>query len=231
MEMFVTKIEDRASAVALIEAAEVLIEKASNYQTIKTEADASLVGEYRARLNKHITDLDNERLEMGKGLRDTLAKINEKFNTPINLLKQKLAQVDAVLRAYLAEQRRLADEAEARRKEAEETARREREREVQQAAELGIEAPAPLPPPVMTDVVMPSPTKIAGTYGSKIGTREVWKYKIVDIKKVPEAYLVPPEERVNKSVLNALAKSQKGNASVRGIEFFCEDAMTSRVVT
>lgn len=210
-----------------IEAAEVLASKVEKYTVVKDETHAALVGEFRARLNAHIKALDTERLEMGEGARRTLARINEKYNAKINELKGYLAQVDSGLRTYLAEQRRKAEEAERARRQAEIEAASAREAELAQAAELGIEAPPPPPPEPLPPAIV---TNITGTAGSKVGTREVWKYRIVDIKKVPEQYLVPPEERVNKAVLNALAKSQKENAKVKGIEFYAEDTIQSRIV-
>lgn len=51
----------------------------------------------------------------------------------------------------------------------------------------------------------------------------------MNIKQVPEAFLVPPEERVNKAALNALARSQKDKAKVKGIEFYSEETLQSRV--
>lgn len=216
-----------AERTEVIEVAEVLADKAQKYTVVRDEADAALVGEFRARLNAHIKALDKERLEMGEGARQTLARINAKYNDKINELKGYLKQVDTGLRDYLTEQRRKAEEAERARRAAEEEARRAREAELAEAEKLGIEAPPepePEPPPPAVT------TNITGSAGSKVSTREVWKYRIVDIKKVPEAYLVPPEDRVNKSVLNALAKSQKDQAKVKGIEFYCEDTIQSRVL-
>lgn len=210
----------------VIEAADVLAEKAAKYTHVTDENHAALVGEFRARLNDHIKALDKERLEMGAGARETLARINAKYNEKIEELRTYLKQVDSGLRVFLQDQRRRAEEAERARQEAERAAAKARAAEVKAAEKAGIEPPPPEPPPPVVTI----PTKIVGTAGSKVGTREVWKYRITNISKVPAAYLVPPEERVNKSVLNALAKSQKDKAKVPGIEFYCEDTIQSRVV-
>lgn len=228
-----TRIEDREQAVALIEAAEVLIAKAEKYEKIETDADAELVGEYRARVNQHMKDLEKERLEMGSGLRDTLDRINAKFNGHIATLKEKLARTDFVLRKYLTDKRERdeAERREAERKVREEQERRDAEQRAveAEAAQLGIEPPPPLPAPIV-EAPPPVSSGLTGRYGSKVATRDNWKYRVVNIKKVPDQYLLPPEERVNKSVLNALARSQKDKASVPGIEFYSEESIASRVV-
>lgn len=217
---------DIAGRSETIEAAEVLAERASKYFSVADDAQASLVGEFRAQLNAKIKDLDAERLDMGSGLRASLEKINAKYNGKITELKSILSRVDAGLRTYLVEQRRRAEEAERERVEAERRAREDQAAAEAQAAEAGVEPP----PPVVFEAPPPVETKITGTMGSRVSTRDVWKWRITDIKKVPEQYLVAPEDRVQKSVLNALAKSQKENARVKGIEFYCEDTITSRVV-
>lgn len=212
----------------LIEAAEVLLDRAGRFNVIQSDADAGLAAEYRARVHQQIKDLDAERLDMGEGLRQTLEKINGKFRGPIEALKSKLKLVDEALKAYLEQKRQLALAAERAAREQEEA----RQREI--AAARAAAAAANLPPPPEPEplpVVAPieKPKGIAGSYGSKVGTRDNWKYRIVDIKKVPEAFLVPVEERVNKAALNAMARSMKGEAKVKGIEFYCEESLTSRV--
>lgn len=223
----------------LIEAAEALLERAGKFQVIQSDADAGLAAEYRARVNEQIKQLDAERLDMGEGLRATLAKINARFNAPIDALKEKLKMVDTAIKAYLTQQRALAEAAEKARREQEEQRRREEARrqaeieEARRAAEAANLPPPPEPEPLPPAVIEPAPEfvteRIGGTYGSKVSTRDIWKYRIVDIKKVPEEFLVPVEDRVNKSALNALAKSMKDKAKVKGIEFYCEEILQSRV--
>lgn len=59
--------------------------------------------------------------------------------------------------------------------------------------------------------------RVAGSFGSKTTMRDNWTYRIVDITKVPEAFLVAPEARV-----------QKAAASVPGIEFYNDPTIQSR---
>jgi hypothetical protein len=222
----------------LIAAAEVLLDRAGKFQVIQTPAEAELAAEYRARVNQQIKDLDAERLDMGAGLRETLLKINTRFNAPIEALKAKLGIVDLALKGYMAQQRALAEAAERARREQEEARKREEARrlaEIEAARKAAEEAnlpppePEPLPAPIPDPVPEFTTTRIEGSYGSKVGTREVWKYRIADIKKVPEQFLVPVEDRVNKGALNALARSMKDKAKVKGIEFYADETLQSRV--
>lgn len=75
---------------------------------------------------------------------------------------------------------------------------------------------------------VPTTRAIAGTYGSKTTMRDNWKYKVVDVSQVPEHLLVPPEERVQKAALNAMARAQKDKAKVPGIEFYNDPTPMSR---
>jgi membrane protein involved in colicin uptake len=112
-----------------------------------------------------------------------------------------------------AEARAAAEKAEADRMAAEKAAAAEREAAERRALEL---ASAPVAADTKT---------VAGKFGSKSGMRENWKYRVVDIRLVPENFLVAPDERVQKATLNALARSMKGQASVAGIEFYNEPVM------
>ena len=86
--------------------------------------------------------------------------------------------------------------------------------------------------PWLTDTPPPSvPASITGSHGSRVGTREVWKWRVVEFGKVPKKFRRPPEECVDASTLTAMAKSQKEKASVPGIEFYKDEAITSRVVS
>jgi hypothetical protein len=115
-----------------------------------------------------------------------------------------------------ADAREVAERAERERADQEREAAADREHAEQRALEIA-SAPAAI------DL-----RSIGGTFGSKTSQRENWKYRVVDIAKVPEQFLVAPDERVQKSVLNALARSQKAAAQVPGIEFYNDPILASR---
>ncbi len=72
---------------------------------------------------------------------------------------------------------------------------------------------------------------IRGSHGSTTGLRDNWVWKLTDISKVPSEYLLPPEERLAKSVLNAKARSIKkaSTDAVPGIEIYNDRVTASRV--
>ena len=87
-----------------------------------------------------------------------------------------------------------------------------------------IEAAASLPAPE------PAQKSMIGVAGSRVGMRDCWIAEVTDPMKVPEAYLIPPIDRVDMKVLNALAKSRKDAAAAPpGVVFKNKPTPTSRV--
>ena len=203
----------------LVESAEVLAGKADKYFAITDQPHAELTAEFRARLKKSIDELDADRLDMGKGARETLERINSRFNARIVPMRDLLKKVDAGLVDW---QRRQREQAEAERRAAEEANRRA----IEEAQETG--APVATVVEVAPTVV---PRTIIGSHGSKTGVREVWKWRVVEFGRVPKKYRKPPEECVEARLLNAEASAHKGDAKVPGIEFFKDEVITSRVVS
>ena len=94
---------------------------------------------------------------------------------------------------------------------------------------------------VVSQAVIPAEVgkSIRGSHGSTTGLRDNWVWRIIDtpeqpasesVKLVPEAYLLPPEERLDKKVLTAKAKSLKkaSTTDVPGIEFYNDPIPASR---
>ena len=218
-----------------------------NMPEVATADDASLVSEYRTQLKKQARDLDNERKTMTEPLRSLTTTLNQKFNVHIERAERAAKLCDNLLMPYMREQKRIREEAEAaeRARKAEEQRLRQEEeetlRKAQQiaaetkdatalkAAEAGVSAAKAALNQLGTrtsEQIVPSKS-VTGSLGAKTGLREIWKYRVVDISKVPEEYLVDPEDRIRKRELNLIAKSQKGDAHVPGIEFYSEDILSS----
>lgn len=239
--------EQSEKTVEIMRALVVLDDSLINMPSVKTEKEAKLVGEYRAQGTKKKNELDAERLAMTKPLRDMQAMLNTKYNDIIDRAKRAVALADNLLRPWMLEQERLRKEAEAKaeaEREATEKAEKEQREATEQAERLAQETtdaaalkeaegkvekaragldeisrrPARLATPART---------LEATLGSKVAINKVWKYRVVDITKVPEKYLVDPADRIRKGDLNKLAKSEKEKASVPGIEFYSEDSMSS----
>jgi hypothetical protein len=92
------------------------------------------------------------------------------------------------------------------RREADAAAAKAAERQ-QQAAEVHIEAP----------VVAKTEVSAAG-----IQMRENWKFRIIDVNKIPRELLIPDEKK-----LGEIAKANKSLAKVDGIEFYNEPVIAA----
>lgn len=234
--------------VNLLSDMDMLESKLENMPNVEDEQQAELVSEYRAQFRaKHIA-LDKERLKMTEGSRATTKMVNDKYNAILDRMNRCTQLADNKLLPYMQERERLRREAEQKRidQEREEAAAEEARKaaedeanriaaESQNAEELheaeakvdeardGLDALRRTPMPA------PAPKKsVTGVLGSSTGMRQNWKYKISDFSKIPDEYLIPEEERLNKGVLSKMARSQQENAFVPGITFYSEDALTSR---
>ena len=228
-----TSLDQSENAVAARDAATVLLESADQFITIDNPPALERAGEFRARLNEHIKELEKERLNMTAGARKTTEMINSAFKAITDPLKEKLGLVDRGLKAWfakLAEQKRQEEweRKEQERLEKEEAEQAETDR-LARIKETGLDEPAPPATLQVSAPVEEAETKVQGSHGSTAGMRDNWKYRVTDIKLVPEAYLLPADERVQKSVLNAIARAQKDKANIPGIMVYNDPIISSRV--
>lgn len=183
--------------------------EADDAATARREEQAKLVREEEARqaaARKTAADAETARLAANKAAADA-AEAVRKAEASGSQRSAKAAQKAA---AEAEATRKAADEAAANSQRQEEEAQRQSEATAQRQQELAS----------MPVVSAASVKRVVGTYGSYTTLRDNWTYEVVDIAKVPDAFLVPAEERIQKSVLNALAKSQKDKANVPGIRFW-----------
>jgi len=236
------------STVVILGKMQELEKHLENMPEVADEEQASLVSEYRTQLKLQAKELDTERLGMTKPIRELTTTLNQKYNVHIERAERAARLCDNLLMPYMQEQKRIREEAEraaAEAKREEDKLKAEEEAALKRAQQIATEtADAAALTEAEGDVSearaalnklgtrtskapMAPAKSVTGALGSKTGLREVWKYKVVDISKVPEEYLLPPEERVRKGELNKVAKSQQGNAAVPGIEFYSEDILSS----
>lgn len=235
------------TTVEIISDMDMLEEKLTNMPNVASDEECEIVSEYRAQFRAKAKLLDKERLAMTEGARATVKMVNEKYTAIIERAQRCTQLADNKLLPFMQERerkRRAAEDAARRQREAEEEALRkeaaakaEAERianetqdaEALKASEAAVrEAREGLNELRRTPVPKVEAKSVDGVLGSSTGLRKVWKYRLTDIAKVPEEYLVPPEERLNKGALNKLAKSEQDMATVPGIEFYYEDTLSSR---
>ena len=63
------------------------------------------------------------------------------------------------------------------------------------------------------------PSKVEKQAGE--GSRKIWKYRIINVDKIPRAFMEPSD-----SLLKAMATSQKEKAKVDGVEFYYETSIS-----
>ncbi|MCC6797688.1 MAG: hypothetical protein IT366_21425 [Candidatus Hydrogenedentes bacterium] len=171
---------------------------------------------------------------------DPVVETAHKAHKAATTLRNKLLDFEADVKglnqrlgAYLAEQRRIADEA---RRAAEQKAREEAERLRREQEEAALakaaaleaegrhvaatlalhEAEKPVPV-VKPEPVMEAP-KVAG-----ISLRDNWKWRVVNEAAVPREFL-----QINESMIGAIVRSQKDRANIPGIEIYNEPISVNR---
>lgn len=168
--------------------------------------------------------LEELRRSMTKPLDDSKAKIMGFFRAPAeDLAAAEKAVKSAMLRFSQEQERERFAEAEQGRRlrrveqervEAEMLAAAEEGRidevEVMYAAQEAAKAiPVPIPP---------SLSKVVG-----IGSRKVWKWRMVDYALVPREYL-----KLDEVVIGTAVRVGQGATVIPGIEVYCEEIVTSR---
>ena len=159
--------------------------------------------------------------------------IQKKFTEGDRPLEDAERQVKAEINRWDQEQEKIRQE---KQREAEEAARQAEEEERLRIATMAEESGATAEEVnaiVDTPVTAVAPP-VAPTYqkASGIGTRENWKARVTDIKKlcaavakgtVPPTYVLP-----NESVLNARAKADKGTLNIPGVVPYNDPIVSGR---
>lgn len=208
MPTIYTAIIQRPAAVEAVEAMAVLAAKIDEICAIESPGEEAKAAEFRARLNQVLKNMDEQRKTMTAGARQTVDMVNGAFKPYIEKGREGLGRVDAALKRY---RKKLREQEEEERRQAE-----------QEAEEAGL-PPSPQPPAPLQS------RRVQGTHGSSVGTRENWRWRITDVSKIPEEYLKPPEERVQRAVVNAYVRANKDKGSIPGIEIYRDDVLTSTV--
>lgn len=187
------------------------------------------------KIKSRTKELDETRKSLTRPIEESKKRIIALFKEPLDYLKRA---EDAVKRAMVgwqneqekirqAEQARLADiqrqEAEKLRLEAaKEAARVEKLKTAAAKANAAAkaeelkakaEAVAAIEPVVESNV-----EDVAG-----ISTKKVWKFKIVDLNKIPRKYMIPDEKYIGQIV-----RASKGTETIEGIEIYSENVISSR---
>jgi hypothetical protein len=177
-----------------------------------------------------------------KGLKAILNEIDQTFNPVIDsahkahreALEAKKKHAEPVLEAeqmvkgklvaWRDERERIRREEERRLAELARIAEQERlAREALAAEEAGdmaeaeaiMEEAVTVQAPVVT--LPPAQPKVSG-----ISTREVWKFRITDVSKIPACYMIPDETKIG-----GVVRAMKGATSIPGVQAYFETVMSA----
>lgn len=67
-----------------------------------------------------------------------------------------------------------------------------------------------------------APVTVEKTEGES--TRKIWKARVIDFAKLPDAFKLP-----NEKALNAMATTTKGPSNIPGVEFYTESVLSVRI--
>lgn len=196
--------------------------------TITNQQGYDAGAEFVVEVKKRYKALDAKEKEMTGPLNKAKGVILDLFRKPKSMYKEAEMFVKDRLIVYEDEQerirkeqeeqlRRQAEVEEARQKKvleedankfAEEWEDEKAEELRKQAKEIHIEAP-----------VLAPRTEIP----KGVSYRKNWKFRIVDINKLPRKYMIP-----NEKLLGDFARATKGTIQIEGIEFYYEKIVSSR---
>lgn len=194
---------------------------------IKTPIDYDTAGEFLKEVKGRAKALEEARKTITAPLDRAKKAVMDLFRDPADFLAKAETNLKRAMLTYSQEQERIRQEQERKlREQAErEEARKRKELEAraQKAEEKGnaekaealreqaeeVHVPRPIVPP--------SANRIAG-----IGERKVWKFRLVDVNKLPREYMIPDEK-----ALGALARSTQGRLTIPGVEFYSESTLSS----
>jgi hypothetical protein len=197
-----------------------------------TQHQASQVLLAIAALRKEVADTFRPMKEAAFKAHRTVCEQEKKHDQP---LADAERAVKAQIGNFVAEQNRLAREAEeAARKAEHERAEREalelsQQRAIEDAVALesigdtvGAQAVLDNPAPMPVRYVAPAPIAPQVAQVSGVSTREDWDFRITDEMAIPREYLL-----VNESAIRALGKTTKGKARIAGVEFYSKQVVAA----
>ena len=168
-----------------------------------------------------IKELDELRKSLTKPLDESKKRIMEFFNKPLDILQKAESHIATAMLNWQREQEKLRQAeinrlAELQRKETERLAKlaaaAEKRGDVAKAEEF--QGRAAVVQAVVPQVAV-KVEKIAG-----IQNRTNWKYRIVDVNKIPREYMIP-----NEVLIGQMARTTKGALKIDGIEIYSEESI------
>ncbi len=215
--------------------ASLLVQNATSIKVVDptTQHQASEILLAIAKLRKEVADTFRPMKEAAFRAHRTVCEQEKRHDEP--LANAERAVKDQIGK-FVAEQNRLAREAEeaARKAERERAEAEARELAQQRAIEdalalesigdvAGAQAVLDHPAPMPVQYVAPAPIAPQVAQVAGVSTREDWDFRVVDESLIPREYLL-----VNESALRSVGKSTRGKARIPGVEFFSRQVVAAR---
>ena len=195
---------------------------------VKTQTDYEIAIEGIKTIEAFGKALDNRRLEITRPIDVAKKSVMDLFKPSV----EKCEQIARVLRngvnAYnQAIERKAAEDRRKAQEEADKKEREERQKlldKAQKAADKGnIEKAAELKEQAQNVTVVPKETPAVVGQPKGVGTRKVWKARVVEANLVPRAYLMVDEDKLAKQ-----ATATENTMPVPGVEFYSETITSIR---
>lgn len=218
----------------VVEQTEIMVKTYDNY-LISTQETYANAGEDLRAIKSKSKELDDLRKSLTKPLDESKKRIMEFFNRPLDFLAKAESAVKSAMLKYQqaqeairrAEEKRLADiqrkaaeELERQAREAEEKAGKLKSAKAKEAAEL--KAKELREKAAVTEAIAPAvESKVEAVAG--ISTRTIWRFRIVDVNKIPREYMIPDEK-----LIDSFGKATRGQKKIEGVEFYSDEIISAR---
>lgn len=193
---------------------------AAQFKPITNREEYESAADFLKKVKRRMKDIDEMRTSITKPLNAAKKQVEDFFRAPKMQLMKAETAVKASLVTYDNEQERKQREEQkkiaAARAERERKLKAEAEAKALEALDIGdVEAAEKITQEAESLVVV-APVVVKQRVAG-VSFREIWKFEIVDFKKLPDEYKLPDEVQ-----LGRIARSAKEGASVPGVRFYAE---------
>lgn len=215
------------SATEMLKVAESLIESVQ-VKPINVHDEYEAISSDRNTVNDLIKLLEAER----KALTKPIDELKQRVMTEFSVQTDKLAEIKTNCETEMLAFKRRLDEERARQQrdieiKAQAEAKAERDRLAAIAAQKEAEGECHVAEAIIEEaakitasVPVLAPVRIPS---EKVLTKKLWKFRIVDVNKIPREFLIP-----NEKLLQSIATSSKESAKVEGVEFYFEETISAK---
>ena len=197
-----------------------LAERYANFSITTAEIYAN-VGEDMKAVKAKTKELDTLRKSLTKPLDESKKRIMEFFKPPLTALGKVESIINLAMVGWNREQERIRQAEEARLQEAQRKETERLQKLAAKAEQRGDESKKEEfegRAAVVESTVPAVATKVEKISGLR--TRTDWKFRIVDINKIPREYMMP-----NEKAIGEVARATKGAIKIDGVEFYPEEKM------